>query len=232
MQNTFLAIFILLFTIQPPKTETFEAVTVLELFTSQGCSSCPLADELLGNVKDRVEDNSIIALSYHVDYWNYIGWKDPFSSKANTQKQRAYGEKFFSNRIYTPQLVVNGKEHFVGSNAKTLDNKLKAYKKQLATNKVSLSNVKTDDNTISFNYEVEGDIDNKSIRFVLVIDERITQVKRGENRNRTIKNENIVVTETLKKIKSTSGASSLTIPSVVDDNDALRVVAIIWIVFF
>ena len=227
MQNTLLVIIIMLFTFQQPEPKTFEPVTVLELFTSQGCSSCPKADALLGTVKNDNENSTIIALSYHVDYWNYIGWKDPFSNKYNTERQRSYGEKFYSNRIYTPQLVVNGKEHFVGSNAEILNIKLKTYGKKSAENSVTLSNLKSNGKTVSFNYSIQGNTENKSIRFALVINERITKVKRGENRNRTIKNENIVVNEVIEAVTDKKGNTSITIPEVVIKNDDLRVVAII-----
>lgn len=89
-------------------------IVVLELFTSQGCSSCPAADVQLEEAKKNYPER-VFALSYHVDYWNYIGWEDPFSKKAYTFKQREYNQKFRSSSNYTPQLVVNGKEHFGGS---------------------------------------------------------------------------------------------------------------------
>ena len=115
MQKILLTIIISSFFLQPIKLEDFKPIVVLELFTSQGCSSCPPADALLNEVKYKYSNNQVIALSYHVDYWNYIGWKDPFSKKEFSDKQRAYSSKFYSNSIYTPQIVVNGKEHFVGS---------------------------------------------------------------------------------------------------------------------
>ncbi|WP_299886604.1 thioredoxin family protein [uncultured Lacinutrix sp.] len=225
MQNTLLVIIIMLFTFQPSKPETFEPITVLELFTSQGCSSCPKADELLGNVKNK--SNRVVALSYHVDYWNYIGWNDPFSNKYNTEKQREYGEKFYSSRIYTPQLVINGREHFVGSNSRTLNDKLEAYEKLKAKNSVTLSNIKQINKMINFNYSINGSIKDKKIRFILVIDERITKVKRGENRNRVIKNENIVVNEIIETIEDAEGEISIEIPKIVEQQDNLRIVAII-----
>lgn len=85
---------------------------VVELFTSQGCSSCPPADRLLSKL---AKDPRVIPLAFHVDYWNYIGWSDPFSSKAWSQRQQGYARAFRSNRIYTPQLVVSGRTHVVGS---------------------------------------------------------------------------------------------------------------------
>jgi hypothetical protein len=92
-------------------------VAVVELFTSQGCSSCPPADRLLTRLsRDSRYQEKVIPLSFHVDYWNYIGWTDPFSSPRWSERQRAYARKTFrSNRIYTPQVVVNGRTECVGS---------------------------------------------------------------------------------------------------------------------
>jgi len=86
--------------------------TVLELFTSQGCSSCPPADQLLGELAKRPD---VIALAYHVDYWNQLGWTDRFSSSDFTKRQRAYAAKMGSPNVYTPQMVVNGAKDVVGS---------------------------------------------------------------------------------------------------------------------
>jgi hypothetical protein len=85
---------------------------VLELFTSQGCSSCPPADRILGKLAD---DKGVIALSFHVDYWDYIGWKDTFASKVTTARQHRYAQAMTQRHVYTPQLVVDGKRHMVGS---------------------------------------------------------------------------------------------------------------------
>lgn len=89
-----------------------QPTAVLELFTSQGCSSCPPADALLSEYDER-ED--IIALAYHVDYWDYIGWQDTFASAENSNFQRAYAKAQDKNRIYTPQLMINGSKDVVGS---------------------------------------------------------------------------------------------------------------------
>jgi hypothetical protein len=89
---------------------------VVELFTSQGCSSCPPADRLLTKLAaDPALAGRVIPLSFHVDYWNYIGWQDPFSSERWTGRQRRYARAFSSSRVYTPQLVVDGASECVGS---------------------------------------------------------------------------------------------------------------------
>lgn len=88
------------------------APIVVELFTSQGCSSCPPADALLGELAER-ED--VIALSCHVDYWNYIGWEDPFSSPQMTERQRAYARHRGERTVFTPQMLIDGQHSVVGS---------------------------------------------------------------------------------------------------------------------
>jgi hypothetical protein len=94
-----------------------DRVAVVELFTSQGCSSCPPADRLLSKLaRDARYQGKVIPLSFHVDYWNSIGWTDPFSSSRWSERQKVYaGRVFHSNRIYTPQVVVNGRSECVGN---------------------------------------------------------------------------------------------------------------------
>lgn len=203
-----------------------KSVVVLELFTSQGCSSCPPADALLDQVKKEFPQQ-VVALSYHVDYWNYIGWTDPFSKSVYTKKQRDYNRKFRYPSNYTPELVVNGQEHFVGSNRSKLYAKVKSYAARESDNKVELTNLKRVGDEVHFNYAVLGDIKNKDIRLVLVLDEKTTSVKRGENRNRTLKNSNIVVNEIYLPLLEGNGSASIGIPNIVGTNDALTVMGIV-----
>lgn len=91
-------------------------VVLLELFTSEGCSSCPPADRLLQQIHDRRDptDEDVLVLSWHVDYWNYLGWADPFSSAEATKRQRRYAQRL-QTTVFTPQLIVNGRHSAVGS---------------------------------------------------------------------------------------------------------------------
>ncbi len=91
------------------------AMVVVELFTSQGCSSCPPADALLA-VLDK--DPNVLVLSEHVDYWNHLGWRDPFSSSVYSARQQQYARRFAQDGPYTPQMVVDGRVQFVGSDAR------------------------------------------------------------------------------------------------------------------
>ncbi|MGX1930544.1 DUF1223 domain-containing protein [Flagellimonas sp. 2504JD4-2] len=208
------------------ETGIYEPVVVLELFTSQGCSSCPPADVLLERAKKQ-HPNEVFALSYHVDYWNYIGWDDPFSKSAYTKKQRDYNRKFRYRSNYTPQLVVNGKEHFVGSNSSKLASKIAAYKTRKSENNVALKNIVASDFGISFDFDVKGTKEGKQLRAVLVLDERTTSVKRGENRNRTLKNSNIVVAEKYIPLHSSRGKSSVSIPSIVSKGEDLTLMLLV-----
>ncbi|MEM9867214.1 MAG: DUF1223 domain-containing protein [Bacteroidota bacterium] len=200
----------------------FPAVVVIELFTSQGCSSCPPADVLLEKVKKQYPDE-VFALSYHVDYWDYIGWEDPFSKSRYTKRQSYYNQKLGYRGNYTPEAIVNGKEHFVGSSSTKMYAKIDKYKVQNAQNRVTLGNLDRNGNSIAFTYAVEGDISEKTLRAVLVLDERITSIKRGENRNRTLKNSNIVVSESYNELKKAKGRATISIPALVreDENTTL-----------
>src|SRR6204780_62241 len=99
-----------------------QKVVLVELFTSEGCSSCPPADALLRQVNgSRTSgDQLVVGISEHVTYWNGLGWSDPFSSPAYTDRQNAYSERFHLEGVYTPQMVINGAEQIVGSDRAAL----------------------------------------------------------------------------------------------------------------
>ncbi|WP_194852124.1 DUF1223 domain-containing protein [Nonlabens antarcticus] len=194
-------------------------VTVVELFTSQGCSSCPPADELLATIKN---EQNVIALSYHVDYWNRLGWKDPYSDADFSKYQRAYAKQLNSG-VYTPQMVVNGQTEFVGSRKSSLQKSLKAK-----SNVTALKNpkVKRTANKMSFDYEIDM---NKEFNFayaLLVLEEHITNVTNGENSNRKLKNTNIVLQKVDLNKKMAKGTGEFTIPANAETGATYRVAII------
>jgi hypothetical protein len=101
-----------IFAVPAAAKDLAKPVGVVELFTSQGCSSCPPADELFGEIAGR---DDFVALAYHVDYWDYLGWRDTLGSPENTARQHGYGRSMGVRSVYTPQAVINGRIHVNGS---------------------------------------------------------------------------------------------------------------------
>ena len=113
----------------------FQPKTVLELFTSQGCSSCPAADALL---KSYIQRPDVIALSLAVDYWDYLGWKDTLADPAFAKRQKYYSKMRGDGRIYTPQIVVNGLAHANGAHAAEIDHAIAKTSGKLAGERVAV----------------------------------------------------------------------------------------------
>ncbi|WP_420405413.1 DUF1223 domain-containing protein [Nisaea sp.] len=157
---------------------------VLELFTSQGCSSCPQADRLLGEL---AMEPDVIALAYHVDYWNYIGWEDPFSSKAMSDRQRRYGRALRLSGIYTPQLVIDGEVDVVGSRRRAVLQQLETRRSAPRGPGVTVA-LERDGGDFTLTLTPEGGRDLSGAQLLLVgSDERhVTEVPRGENRGRRL----------------------------------------------
>lgn len=159
-------------------------VTVVELYTSQGCSSCPPADAFLGKIANR---DDIIALSFHVDYWDYIGWKDKFARPEHTKRQRKYAGHLGMGYIYTPQLVVQGMAHSAhGSEASKLVKELRGAKRI----DVQVSHVEG-----GLKIDVPGGtFDDESARVMVAAYDakHDTEIMRGENSGKTLSYHNVV----------------------------------------
>ena len=160
---------------------------VVELYTSQGCSSCPPADEYLGRIADR-ED--VIALSMHVDYWDYLGWRDVFSSTAHTRRQRDYAGRMGERMVYTPQIVVQGREGMVGSHANKVE---AAIKRQAAQPPAAQVNLMRMEDRLVAEITPNGD-DRMRGQVLMAWYTRAEQVaiRAGENRGRKIVYHNVV----------------------------------------
>ncbi len=106
-------------------TAVNKGFAVVELFTSEGCSSCPPADELVARIQKEYKDQPVYILAFHVDYWNRLGWRDVFSNAGYSARQSEYAKYLNLPQVYTPQIVVNGKKEFVGSEEGTLRDAIK-----------------------------------------------------------------------------------------------------------
>ena len=134
---------------------------VVELFTSQGCSSCPPADEILNKMKFQTlsglrglsKKDNIFPLSFHVTYWNRLGWKDSFSQKIFDERQYEYGSRFDLNGVYTPQVVINGKAEMVGSHGQKIEKMIAEKLVESTTFSIILSK-EIKDKSLIINYKI------------------------------------------------------------------------------
>jgi len=161
---------------------------VVEVFTSQGCSSCPPADEFVTSI---YRDKDILALAWHVDYWDYLGWKDTFAKPDHANRQRRYARSFRENQIYTPQAVINGRSHTVGSRAAKIQASLKKYNSQNMGLSVPIKATLIDD---VLDIEISNDvkIGKATLWMVYFEDQKLVKVERGENRGKELVYSNIV----------------------------------------
>jgi hypothetical protein len=159
---------------------------VVELFTSQGCNSCPPADALLGQLAQRTD---LVALAFHVDYWNYIGWEDPFSSPEATQRQRDYARAMNLGTVYTPQMVIDGSFDVVGSDRSKVGEAIAAAARQ---DKLPLAIAASPAGGWLVTLPAAR-IDEPATLWLVVYErQHSTPVRRGENAGKTLTDYNIV----------------------------------------
>ena len=161
---------------------------VVELFTSQGCSSCPPADSLLGELSKR---SDVLALGFHVDYWDYIGWKDPYASKIATKRQKQYAESFRLSFVYTPQMVVNGVTESVGSDRSNIEAALEKVKAHPAAHPSLVLERRADGGLVV--HVGAAEMKRPATVWLACFDrQKSTTVPRGENAGSTLTNYHIV----------------------------------------
>jgi len=185
-----------------------EPKAVVELFTSQGCSSCPPADRLLGNL---AHDPSIIAVSLPVDYWDYLGWKDTLALKGHGKRQRAYSAARGDGAVYTPQAVINGVVHALGSDQAAIKAAVdKSHGDKLALRLAVKAAV--EDGRVVVNVPgVEGEPVTADVWLCPVSDKIEVTIQRGENRGQSLNYYNVV--RRWVKLGTWSGkAESFTLP--------------------
>lgn len=164
---------------------------VLELYTSQGCSSCPAADALLG---DYVKKGEVVALTLPVDYWDYLGWKDTLADAKFTARQRAYAKSRGDGRIYTPQIVVNGLAHANGAHAKDIDYAISKTTAKLSGSRVPVNIAARDGKiVIDIGAMAEGDKTGDGAVWVAFLRKEIqVPVRKGENQGQMLTYYNVV----------------------------------------
>jgi hypothetical protein len=200
-----------------PDKPVLQSVVVLELFTSQGCSSCPPADQALHDIAQKAAraGQAVYSLSFHVDYWNRLGWQDPFSSKLFTDRQRQY-DRILNSQTYTPQLVINGEKELIGSQKGEIEQAIKTVQQQPVSTFVDVDARLTTDAsrvTVSYHLSPSGQTAPCRVNVALVQKEARTAVRNGENGGRTLVNTNVVRHFKTIDRPGTSGSISLPLPA-------------------
>ncbi len=161
---------------------------LVELFTSEGCSSCPPADALLRQLDGTRTANGqrLVVISEHVTYWNSLGWADPFSAETYTQRQAGYVDKLRLDSAYTPQMVVGGTEQVVGSDRAGVDRAIRKAAQQDSSVSIHILEVKPQGNRLQISYTTTGETKGADLIAVLTDDLDQSSVQRGENSGRTL----------------------------------------------
>lgn len=188
---------------------------LVELFTSEGCSSCPAADKAVEELAKQYP-SSVYVLAFHVDYWNRLGWTDEFSKPEYTARQSGYAGKFNLDGTYTPQVVINGLHEFVGSDKAKLQQVSATEAAKEPIGKIELAAELKDVRTIVVQYKTTETSD-EQLHLALVQNEATTDVKRGENGGRKLHHINIV--RDYKTVTPAAGRVQLTLPADVPANN-------------
>ena len=203
------AVFFRTSSVVPATSPANRVPVVVELFTSEGCSSCPPADALLRKFDAQpFPAAELIVLSEHVDYWNHIGWKDPYSSRAYSERQSAYGDRLHLDGVYTPQMIVDGANEFVGSNS---DDAERAIAKATAISKIAvrITDARLDGDTLHAHIEASplpADTRSADVIVIAALNHAESQVAAGENSGRRLTH--VAVVRVLKKAGSISPGQS------------------------
>ncbi|RDC54368.1 DUF1223 domain-containing protein [Pedobacter chinensis] len=188
-----------------------KSFAVLELFTSEGCNSCPPAEQLLARIDKESNGKPVYVLGYHVDYFDNLGWKDVFGSPDNTRRQRKYSS-WLNAQVYTPQLIINGSKEFVGGNEREIRNAIETQ--LLIKHTADLSfDIHRDGDLVKINYKTKDIQASDDLLLALVQKNGSTNVLRGENAGLQFSHVQIVRKMAQVSLKDTpSGSAELNIP--------------------
>ncbi|MFC0506633.1 DUF1223 domain-containing protein [Micromonospora costi] len=196
---------------------------VVEMFTSQGCNSCPPAEDVLSEIDHdaRERGEPVYALGFHVDYWDHLGWADPFGAGAHTRRQEAYARAFGTGGLYTPQMIVNGSVEFVGSDRRRASTAIASALSQAAVTPLTLSVRDGAEGTpagrrVIVEYEAER-LPPQAVLNVAAVERGLeTDVARGENAGRRLRQDNVVRAFVSTAVSAEQGRVHLEVPSALD----------------
>lgn len=188
-----------------------KGVAVVELFTSEGCSSCPPADDVLADLA--TSDRPVFALAFHVDYWDDLGWPDRFASHENTMRQRAYARAFGTGGVYTPQMIVGGSEQFTGSDRDRAAGAIGRALSRPAEVQLVLHPHASGPGAVTVDFDAPGSPPGAVASVAIVERSASTSVRAGENAGRTLHHANVVRVFVTAPFRASSGSVVLQIPS-------------------
>lgn len=195
------------------KPEPNKGFAVVELFTSEGCSSCPPADAVVARLEKESAGKPIYILAYHVDYWNNGSWKDAFSDAAYSARQRDYS-RYLKAEVYTPQIVVNGKTEFVGSEEGTLHKAIASALQKEPLAQLNLTATTLGANALQVHYDVKNNGGKSVLLIALIQKSAQTKVGGGENKGRDLSHVQIVrVLHAVKLGNNQSGNETVKLPN-------------------
>ncbi len=193
---------------------------VVELFTSEGCSSCPPADKLLKSLNS---DDTLV-LSFHVDYWNQLGWRDPFSSEEFTIRQRQYAGLFGLNQVYTPQMIVAGESEFVGSNKRLATSALAKAKQSESSQSLRITVSKAVANGFKVKYQTTGTSAGTLLNLAVAQKFASSKVTAGENSRTNLTHVNVVRSfKTIALDSNSNGETEIEFPAEVMPSELIVV---------
>jgi hypothetical protein len=192
--------------------EAKKGFAVVELFTSEGCSSCPPADELVAEVQKKHPGEQLYILTYHVDYWNNLGWKDKFSDADYSKRQRKYAGWLGPGEIYTPQIIVNGKTEFVGSDRGALQGAITEGLQGAATKTLILKD-NVANGRVNIDYQTNSALAQSDLVIALVQKAGQSNVGRGENAGHILTHVQIVRKLAIEPLRKESGQLSIDLPA-------------------
>jgi hypothetical protein len=190
-----------------------QGAVLVELFTSEGCSSCPPADALLRLVNGSRTSAGllVVGISEHVTYWNQLGWSDPYSSPVYTERQNAYGLRFQLDGVYTPQMVINGAEQIVGSDRAALAQAVQKEEEQKPRMSLRILSLSVAQDKVTVRFSAGGDVPAKGVDVIAVLadDSDKSNVLHGENSGRLLAH--VSVARSISRVGKVQAAGERTV---------------------